>query len=214
LVFQHLRAKGLQIEFDRRRAYFARGEEPELKVSYQGRLRKATRTVVKARTKRDSDDVVYYEHNAFSFSVMRFGDDCALVVSPGYAFTRDGIRKPINRERTNSLSTRRAARDFNPSVLQDVSFWLAVLSGESEGLFALEHRADNDLVRFAPTVLLSPRPPTISFNVSAFDEASQRDQEIDEDLLKLDAELEELALEPDDETEGELPKADGISDGD
>jgi hypothetical protein len=48
LVFEHLRAKGLQIELDRRRAYFGRGEEPELKVSYQARVRKATRTVVKA----------------------------------------------------------------------------------------------------------------------------------------------------------------------
>jgi hypothetical protein len=200
LFFEHLRAKGLQVEYDRRRAYFARGDEPELKVSYQGRLRKATRTVVKARTKRDSDDIVYYEHKAFSFSVMRFTDDWALVISPGYAFTRDGIRKPISRERTNALSTRRAARDFNPSVLQDVSFWLAILSGESDGMFALEHRTDNDLARFAPTVLLSPRPPTISFNVSAFDETAQREQEIDEDLLKLDAELEELALEPDDES--------------
>jgi hypothetical protein len=56
LVFEHLKSKGLQIEFDRRRAYFGRGDEPELKVSYQGRLRKATRTVVKARTRRDSDD--------------------------------------------------------------------------------------------------------------------------------------------------------------
>lgn len=130
LLFEHLKTKGLQIEYDRRRAYFARGDERELKISYQGRLRKATRTVVKARTKRDTGDVVYYEHEAFSFSVMQFGSDWAAVLTPGYAFTRDGIRKPISRERTNVLSTRRAARDFNPSVLQDVSFWLAVLSGE------------------------------------------------------------------------------------
>ena len=163
----------------------------------------------------DSDDVVYYEHKAFSFSVMRFGEDWALVISPGYAFTRDGLRKPISRERTNALSTRRAARDFNPSVLQDVSFWLAILSGESDGLFALERRPGDDLARFAPTVLLLPRPPTISFNVSAFDEVSQRDQEIDEDLLRLDAELEELALEPDDdETEDEPRENDGAGDGD
>jgi hypothetical protein len=214
LIFEHLKSKGLQIEFDRRRAYFGRGDEPEVKVSYQGRVRKATRTVVKARTKRDSDDIVYYEHKAFSFSVMRFGDDWALVISPGYAFTRDGLRKPISRERTNALSTRRAARDFNPSVLQDVSFWLAILSGESDGLFALEHRPDNDLTRFAPTVLLSPRPPTISFNVSAFDEISQRDQEIDEDLLRLDAELEELALEPDDDETDDEPRVSGVDDGD
>lgn len=214
LVFEHLKAKGLQIELDRRRAYFGRGDGPELKVSYQGRLRKATRTVVKARTKRDSDDIVYYEHKAFSFSVMRFADDWALVISPGYAFTRDGLRKPISRERTNVLSTRRAARDFNPSVLQDVSFWLAVLSGESDGLFALEHRPDNDLARFAPTVLLSPRPPTISFNVSAFDEMSQRDQEIDEGLLRLDAELEELASEPDENDSDEPEETNEAADGD
>lgn len=216
LLFEHLKSKGLHIEFDRRRAYFGRGDEPELKVSYQGRLRKATRTVVKARTKRDSDDVVYYEHKAFSFSVMRFGDDWAIVITPGYAFTRDGLRKPISRERTNALSTRRAARDFNPSVLQDVSFWLAVLSSEADGLFALEHRPDNDFARFAPSVLLSHRMPTISFNVSAFDELSQREQEIDEDLLKLDAELEKLALEPDeddpdDETGDDASGSDGNS---
>jgi hypothetical protein len=199
LLFEHLKAKGLQIEYDRRRAYFARGDEPELKISYRGRLRKATRTVVKARTKRDSADIVYYEHEAVSFSVMRFGRDWAVVLTPGYAFTRDGLRKPISPERTNALSTRRAARDFNPSVLQDVSFWLAVLSGEAEGLFALEHRSENDLGRFAPSVLLSHRAPTISFNVSAFSEGSQRDMEIDDDLQKLDAELERLALEPDED---------------
>lgn len=199
LLFEHLKTKGLQIEYDRRRAYFARGDEPELKVSYQGRLRKATRTVVKARTKRESDDIAYYEHKAVSFSVMRFGGDWAVVLTPGYAFTRDGVRNPISRERTNALSTRRAARDFNPSVLQDVSFWLAILSGEAEGLFALEHRPENDLARFAPSVLLSHRTPTISFNVSAFDELALRATEIDEDLQKLDAELEALALEPDEE---------------
>jgi len=208
LLFEHLKTKGLQIEYDRRRAYYARGDEPELKVSYQGRLRKATRTVVKARTKRESDDIVYYEHKAVSFSVMRFGGDWAVVLTPGYAFTRDGIRNPISRERTNALSTRRAARDFNPSVLQDVSFWLAILSGEAEGLFALEHRPDNDLARFGPSVLLSHRTPTISFNVSAFDELAQRDTEIDEDLQKLDAELEALALEPDEE-EGDGSGRDG-----
>ena len=202
LLFEHFRAKGLQIEYQRRRAYYARGEEPELKVSYQGRLRKATRTVVKARTKRDSNDIVYYEHKAVSFSAMRFGQDWAVVLTPGYAFTRDGVRNPISRERTNALSTRRAARDFNPSVLQDVSFWLAVLSGEAEGLFALEHERSNDLTRFAPAVLLSQRMPTISFNVSAFGDAAETDLEIEDDLQKLDAELEALALHPEDEVSG------------
>ena len=198
-LFEHLRVRGLQVEYDRRRAYFAREEKAERKLTYQGRLRKATRTVVKARTKRDSDDVLYYEHKAVSFSVMRFGHDWAVILTPGYAFTRDGVRKPISRERTNSLSTRRAARDFNPTVLQDVSFWVAVLSGEAEGLFALEHEPSNDLARFAPTILLSHRTPTISFNASAFVESSPFENQIDEDLRHLDAELETLALQPEEE---------------
>jgi hypothetical protein len=209
-LFQHLRARGLQVEYDRRRAYFARGEELERRLSYQGRLRKATRTVVKARMRRDGSDVLYYEHKAVSFSVMQFGAAWALILTPGYAFTRDGVRKPISRERTNSLSTRRAARDFNPTVLQDVSFWIAVLSGEADGLFALE--SDAELARFAPTIILSQRPPTISFNVAAFQESTHLESEIDEDLRRLDVELEKLALDPDEEESsleegGEDPEA-------
>lgn len=196
-LFQHLRKRGLQVEYDRRRAYFARGEEPERRLSYQGRLRKATRTVVKARMRRDGSDVLYYEHKAVTFSVMRFGADWAVVLTPGYAFTRDGVQKPISRERTNSLSTRRAARDFNPTVLQDVSFWIAVLSGEADGLFALE--SDGELTRFAPSIILSHRPPTVSFNVSAFQESAHFESEIEKGLRRLDVELEELALDPEEE---------------
>ena len=84
-----------------------------------------------------------------------------------------------------------------------------ILSGEAAGLFALEHRPENDLARFAPAVLLSHRTPTISFNVSAFDESAQRDPEIDDDLMKLDAELEALALEPDSANDDSSSDADG-----
>lgn len=45
--------------------------------------------------------------------------------------------------------------------------------------------------------------------MSAFDETSQRDQEIDEDLLRLDAELEELALEPEDGDTDDDPRDTG-----
>ncbi len=108
LVFEHLKSKRFQIEFDRRRAYFGRGDDPELKVSYQGRLRKATRTVVKARTRRDSEDVVYYEHKAFSFSIMRFGEDWALAISPVMPSPATGF---ASRSAGNApTSSRRAGR--------------------------------------------------------------------------------------------------------
>ncbi len=200
-LFSHLRSKGLRVDYQRRRAHFPRNDEPEVKVTYRGRIRKATRTVVKARTKRDSDDVLYYEHKAVTFSVMRFADDWAVVITPGYTFTRDGISKSIGRERINALSTRRAARDFNPNVMHDVTFWHAVISGESDGLFALETDADSNMSRFAPTVVLSHRTPTISYNLSAFEETDLRELEIDEDLEALDRELEDLANQPEEDVE-------------
>ena len=104
LLFEHLRARGLELEYGRKRAYFALGDEAELKVSYQARVRKATRTVVKARRRRDTGAVVYYEHKALTFSVMRFGNLWAVVLTPGYAFTRDGIRKPLSRVRRPQFS--------------------------------------------------------------------------------------------------------------
>ena len=103
LLFEHFRARGLELEYGRRRAYFALGDERELKVSYQARVRKATRTVVKARTKRDTGAVVYYEHKALTFSVMRFGEAWAassyarVCVHQGWdaeaAWSREGLTR-------------------------------------------------------------------------------------------------------------------------
>ena len=218
LLFEHMRARGLTLEYGRRRAYFALADKPELKVTYRARVRKATRTVVKARTRRDTGEVVYYEHKALTFSVMRFGNAWAVVLTPGYAFTRDGTRKSLSQERTNSLSTRRGARDFNPNVLHDVAFWNAILSGEADGLFALEHEDENCFARFGPTVLLSHRPPTVSFNASAATELREQEVEIDEELRALETELEELALSPDEDDDGRTDDRDhrgsGQDDGD
>jgi NAD-dependent SIR2 family protein deacetylase len=195
LVFGHLRRKGLLIERERRRAYFPKEEgELERKVNYQARVRRATRTVVKARTKRDSDEVIYYEHKAVSFSLMRFGQAWTIVLNPGYVFTRDGVSKFLGTDKTNSLSTRRAARDFNQTVMQDIAFWVAVLSGGTDGIFALEFREDNSFTAFAPVVLLSSKPPAVAVNASAFGKSGV-DQDLDEDMRLLDEELQALAGE-------------------
>ena len=196
--FQHLRARGLQVERDRRRAYFARGEERERRLSYQGRLRKATRTVVKARMRRDGSNVLYYEHKAASFSVMRFGADWAVILTPGYAFTETAcasqsvVSAPIRSQPAEPLaiSIRRCFRmyrsgsRYSPAKPRDCSRWRAT----PQMIWPL--RADDPAVASGST---------ISFNVSAFEETAQLESEVDEDLRRLEAELEELALEPDDE---------------
>jgi len=196
-VCEHLKALGMLVDYGRKRAYFARGKEPDLKISYQARVRKATRTVVKARNKRDSTDILYYEHKALSFSIMNFGAEWGITLNPGYAFTRDGERDALAPDRITVLSTRRAAHDFNPNVLQDVTFWSAIISGEADGLFALRLVEESPFGPFAPSLLMSHRPPTISYNEGMFTEGDSEFVGSD-DLVDLDAELEALAeMSPD-----------------
>ena len=90
--------------FDHRheRVYFTRTEdEPEIQISYQARLKRAKRTVVKPRLKKDSEEVNWYEHKAFTFRIARFGEQWGVVINPGYAFTRNGFGRYVSRELTN-----------------------------------------------------------------------------------------------------------------
>lgn len=145
----------------------------------------------------DRDDVLALaESTGGRESLAR--QDWGVILTPGYAFTRDGGRKAISRERTNSLSTRRAARGQSDRLAGRVVLGRGALR-RGRGALCAEHEPSNDLARFAPTIVLSHRTPTISFNVSAFEETSELENEIDEDLRRLDAELEELALEPEGE---------------
>ena len=195
-LFSHSTALGLEIDYYRKRIHFPTEKAGiERTVTYKGRFKRATRTVVKARRKRDSSEVRYYEHKALTFQVTDFGHDWALVLTPGYVFTRDGIRNMIGRERINILSTRRAAKDFNQTVQNDVTFWIAMISAESDGVFAL--RPDQEsLIDYMPTILLTSRPPTVSFDATAFDESLISDT-LDEELEELDDELMEIAEEDD-----------------
>ena len=208
---EHLRAIGLIVDEDKRRAHFPRGEEPNRKITYQGRVKRATRTIVKARTKRDSDDIIYYEHKSFSYSLMVFGIDWGLFINPGYVFTRDGSSRYLGRERTNVLSTKRAARDFNPSVMHDVTFWMACLSEEADGVFALKTETRNELSDYAPTILLNSAFPGIAYNSAAFADGRTLDDELDKRMLEADIELEDLASvdDWDDEEADEIEDVDG-----
>ena len=126
---------------------------------------------------------------------MPFGEDWAVLITPGYAFTRDGFGNPIGREKINILSTKRAARDFNPTVHHDVTFWASVLSDEAEGLFALACGDQNDLAKFAPKILLSRQQPTVAFNTASAFGREGPDAEFEEVPVDLDDELTKLAEE-------------------
>ena len=213
LLNEHLRAIGLVVDEDRRRAHFPKTDEPERKITYQGRVKRATRTIVKARTRRDSDDLLYYEHKAFTYSLMAFGIDWGLFINPGYVFTRDGNRRYLGRDRINILSTKRAARDFNPSVMHDVTFWMACLSEEAEGVFALKPDTRNTLSDYAPTVLLNSAFPGIAYKSTAFGDGRTLEDELERRVLEADQELEDLAAIDDVDAAQDVPDDDSGDDG-
>ena len=120
--YRHLEAQGLWIDKDRMRAYFFRTDEGPRRITYQARLRRATRTVVKKIRK-------YWEHKSFRFRFERFGDVWTLVILPGYVFTTDGRSDLLEGKAVNRLSTKREGRDYNNVVHNDLVFWTSVLSG-------------------------------------------------------------------------------------
>ncbi len=192
-ISEHFRAIGLVVDKERRRAHFPLCQESSRKVTYRGRVKRATRTIVKARTKRDSNQIIYYEHKSFTYSIAPFGIKWGMFINPGYVFTRDGRNHFLGRERTSVLSTKRAARDFNATVMHDVTFWMACFSEEADGVFALRTEDGNEFAVYAPTVLLDSTFPGIAFNSSAFSRGRSVGDEIEQTLTEVDQELEELA---------------------
>lgn len=191
---EHLNSIGLIVERGRRRAYFPKDENGEKQITYQGRARRAVRTVAKARTRRNSTDVIYWEHKAFSWQWMSFGEQWAVIVNPGYAFTKDGRRKALGRDRINVLSTRRAARDYNQNVHQDVTFWAAVITMGEDAPVALKAVfAEGGAV---PEIIIGNRAPVALVSAPAFARSPDADLP-DPELEDLERELEELAIETD-----------------
>jgi hypothetical protein len=67
-----------------------------------------------------------------SFSFEQFGREWVLQILPSYVFTKDGEDTYLHYSRIGALATRKAARDFNMQVYNDLVFWTAMLSGETD----------------------------------------------------------------------------------
>ncbi len=128
--FRHLETQGLWVDKDRKRAYFPKTDDNFRKITYQARVRRATRKVVKKINN-------YWEHKSFWFRFERFEDVWALVLLPSYVFTTDGKKDLLSGDLVNKLSTARQSRDYNNVVHNDLVFWTWVLSDEKHSTFAL-----------------------------------------------------------------------------
>ena len=205
----HLYERGLFVDKKRKRAYFPKEDDGPRVITYQARLRRATRTVVKARISPRTEKVQYWEHQAFSYRFELFGDTWVLTLEPGYVFTFDGLKGLLASERVNKLSTKRASRDYNNAVLNDISFWLWVVARGEVGSFDLipeppiadllpgETRAlSRSPIEPEAHVTLMAKFPAVVITDSAFLEEQDADPtegEIDEDLINEIAELAETS---------------------
>jgi len=134
---KHFLSRGLIVDGKRKRAYFPRAPEGVRAISYQGRMRRARRTVVKTRTSPATGKVTYWEHEALGYQFRNFGGTWSLLLEPGYVFTFDGKKGLLAPEKINKLSTKRASRDYNSAVLNDLSFWTWLLAGGATSSFNL-----------------------------------------------------------------------------
>lgn len=157
----HLTALGLQVrdENGRIRAYYASADGQPREIAYRSTFRQSKRTVAKPIISRKSGSVAYWEHKAVSLRFERFGTLWALSLLPAYVFTVDGEAQPIASERIGPLSTKRASRDYNPTVLHDLVFWSRMLSGGTEAEFSIPLSPDKPSI----AITLTSMVPTFVF---------------------------------------------------
>lgn len=157
----HLKRIGMLVRFEagRLRAYYPASEGEPREISYRSTFRQSKRTVAKPIVSKTSGKIVYWEHKAVSLRFERFGTSWALAMLPSYVFTVDGHSQSIASERIGPLTTRRAARDYNPTVLHDLVFWARMLAAEKEPDFAIPLSLGEN----PPVVRLASMIPTFVF---------------------------------------------------
>ena len=128
------------------RAYYASLDGTPREISYRSTFKQSRRTVAKPIVSRSTGKTVYWEHKAVYLRFEQFGEAWALTLLPGYVFTLDGETRPIASEKIGPLSTRRAARDYNPTVLHDLVFWSRMLADGHDDLVFVH--ALNDAILF------------------------------------------------------------------
>jgi len=142
--------KGLIFDWKRKRAYFPRTEEGERPITYQARLRQATRIVVKPRVSSVTNKIIYWEHQALSFRFKRFGDVWGLQLLPTYVFTYNGYRARLPGERSGPMATRRLSREYNIHVDNHLVFWTTMFSDKSPNICLEDSFGNRIVLRSSP----------------------------------------------------------------
>jgi hypothetical protein len=183
-IRRHAKALGLRVFPRDQRLYFPRAPEGERKITYRGRVRDARRTVAKARVSSATGKVIYWEHHAVRWRFRRFGSDWFLFLVPGWVFTRDGEEELLAPRRITSLSTRRAARDYNQQVRSHLFFWSAILVGDERSRLLIDGSQAVLLERDPLSTQVVGAPPTPGIERDEDRDAIEL-EDVDEELIHL-----------------------------
>jgi len=175
--------KGLIFDWARKRTYFPRTDEGERSITYQARLRQATRTVVKPRISPITNKVIYWEHQALSFQFKRFGNIWGLQLLPTYVFTYDGYYARLPGERSGPMATKRLSREYNIHVDNHIVFWTTFLSNGNQFVL-LENNIGsrisiNTILANSQSIEIKMHPEEEQIAISE-EELDEMDQQIDE----------------------------------
>jgi len=198
-LYRFLKTQGLIVERKRQRAYFPRSDTGPREITYQARLRRATRTVTKPIVSKTTERVRYWEHEAIRLGFDRYGDAWVLHLLPGYVFTVNGWTRLVEGNKVGSLATRRAARDYNLQVHNDLIFWLWVLSQGTDH-FLLDTGSSQSIevrAQYASGMVrgIAPEPDITELDVTAAPELVEVEEELDELIAQMYPDSEEI---PDD----------------
>jgi hypothetical protein len=194
--------KGLIVDITKKRAYFPRKVEVEERtISYQARFKKATRTVVKPKYSINKERIRYWEHKGFNFSIKKFGEDWGLLIEPTYIFTLDGYKRLFAPLKVGALATKKASRDYNKNVLNDITFWMWLFSSTNGETFNLgfDSEGKNDEIILSSEYVKASVNYIETSDLDAQEIDNVEDFEIDEELAQLADE--EIANETNQENE-------------
>jgi predicted HTH transcriptional regulator len=131
-LYRFLESRLLLVDGFKRRCYFGRTDEGPRVITYQASFRQATRTVTKPVISKRTEKILYWQHESLSFQFQNYRNEWAICILPGYVFTKDGRYELLHYLKVGALATRKAARDFNLQVYNDLVFWTWVLAGGND----------------------------------------------------------------------------------
>ncbi len=201
-LYRYLSAHGLIVDRKRQRTYFPRSDAGPREITYQARLRQATRTVTRPVISKTTQKVRYWEHEAIRFGFDRLGDAWTLHLVPGYVFTVNGSSKLVEGPRVGPLATRRAARDYNPQVHNDLVFWLWVLA-QGNDHFLLDTSSSQSIevrAQYASCMVrdIAPESGVTELDVAAAPDLVEVEEELDELIAMMYPDAEGITHDADD----------------